>query len=323
MNYNLCRLTMVILCIAGIFFTGQQVEAQELAVRLDSEVQVAGPYFTLGDIAGISGENSNRIVEMGQIKLGRSPQPGQSFVLSREIIMARLNRARVDLADIDWSIPATVKVTALSQPVTGSQFVSQAEQYLKANVAGEATITASGQPRDILVPPGNISFAVKAPYGIRYNAPTSVGVTVQVDGQPVSTVTLRFDIKKYAPVAVTSRVLPAGEIITPDSITFEQRDIGRLPPGYFSDSSKILGKSVKRQLTAGLIITESMLDKPVLITTGKPVNIVAKTGNIEVTMPGIALKNGSEGEYIQVKNSSSRKVITGQVMDETTVRIML
>ncbi|XFO68133.1 hypothetical protein SPSIL_043530 [Sporomusa silvacetica DSM 10669] len=311
---------MVILCVAGIFFTGQSVRAQELTVGIPKEATITGQYFTLGDIASINGDDTERIDSLRQIRLGHTPQPGQSYVLAGDILMARVRAAHVDLTGITWQMPKQLKVTALAQSISGQQLVKQAKQYLKASATGEVMITSAGQPQDILVPPGEIVFNMALPYGIRYNAPTSISVGVQVAGRPFTTAILRFDIKKYQQVAIASRALNANEPITADNIIFERRDIGRLVPGYFTELDKILGLPVKRQLAPGIVITENMLGQTVLIRRGQPVTVTAKNGSIEVMVSGIALQDGSKGEFIRVKNINSQKVISGQVIDDTTVR---
>lgn len=324
MKTNLYRLTMVLLCVAGIFFTGAQVQAQELSVVVPAEATVTGSYFTLGDIANFTGENTQRIDSLRQIRLGQAPRPGQNMVLAGDIIMARLNAANADLTGVTLQLPAQLRVTALSQSVSGQRLVEQAKQYLQTNLTGaQIVISAVGQQPDILAPPGEIAFKMELPYGIHYNSPTSMRVGIVADGQVFTTVIMRFDIKKYEQVAVTARAMSVHEAITPDAISFERRDIGSIPPGYFTDINKILGLIVKRQVAPGTPLTNSMLGKPVLIERGKAVSIVAQIGDIQVKVPGTALQNGSEGQFIRVRNNTSQKIITGQVVDDATVLVKL
>lgn len=322
MSNKLYRLTMVILCVAGIFLTGQNAFAQGVTVVIPAEATVGGQYFTLGDIATIDGDDLALSDSLRKIKLGHAPTPGKNYVMTREIILARLQTASAfSAAGISWSIPEQLTITALSQALSGKFIVEQAEQYLKAMVTGDATIIAIGQPQDVVVPPGEVTYKVMLPYGIRYNAPTSVSVSVLVGGQPSTQAIVRFDIKKYQQVAVAGKSLSAGEVITADSITFERRDVGRLPPGYFTELAKIQGLIVKRPLSPGIVLSESMLKKAILITRGKPVSICAQIGSIQVMVAGVALQSGSEGQFIQVQNTTSQKVLVGQVVDDSSVRI--
>ncbi|SMC38441.1 flagellar basal body P-ring formation chaperone FlgA [Sporomusa malonica] len=321
MKIKLYRLTMVLLCVAGILFIGNSAKAQGLTINVAAESLVSGQYFTLGDIATISGEDNQRIDNLRQIRLGNTPAPGRSVVLTGELLGVRLSASHTDFTGISWQVPPQFRITALSQLITGQRLVDQAENYLKERLVGsDIVITPAGRTQDVLVPPGEIVVTIELPYGVKYNAPTNVTVGITVAGQLYNKANLRFDIKKYEQVAVVSRALAARELIDSADITFERRDIGRMPPGYFTDLNKILGLSVKRQLAPGTAITDSMLEKPILVKRGKTVRIVAQIGHIAVSVPGIALQNGSQGQFIRVQNANSKKMITGQVVDETTIQ---
>lgn len=320
MRHNIYRLTMVLLCVAGILFTGGKVEAQAITIVVAPESIINGQYITLGDIADISGSDTDRITALRQIRLGFSPSPGRSFVFSQEILGVRLSAAKVDLTGIIWHVPPQFKVTASSQLLRGQTITAEAEQYLRTRLTGaDVVITPITQLEDVFIPPGAVTYNLELPYGVKYNSPTTVSIGIQVAGQTFTVVHLRFDIKRFEQVAVTTRALAARELITEDNVSFERRDVGRMPPGYFTDFNKILGLAVKRQLAPGTAITDSMLEKPILIQRGNTVNIVARIGGIEVSTPGIALQNGSENQFIRVKNVNSKKIITGRVVNETTV----
>ncbi|CVK19999.1 flagellar basal body P-ring formation chaperone FlgA [Sporomusa sphaeroides] len=324
MRHKFYRLTMVILCVAGILFTGNRVQAQGLTIVVAPESIVSGQHFTLGDIADISGNDIDRITRLRQIRLGNTPSPGRSFVFSQEILGIRLQAARADLTGTAWKIPPQFRITAASQVLNGQLLIAEAEQFLQKQLAGaDVVITPISQLGEVLLPPGAITYNMELPYGVKYNSPTTMSIGIQVAGQPFTVAQLRFNINRYEQVAVATRVLAGGELITADSISFERRDIGRMPPGYFTNPDKLLGLAVKRQLAPGTAITDSMVAKPVLITRGKTVTIVAKIGGIEVSVPGTALQSGSESQFIRVKNTSSNKIIIGQVVDETTVQVHL
>lgn len=320
MKNELYRLTMVILCVAGILFNGVSARAQGLTITVAAESQVTGQFFTLGDIASFSGDDAGRIAGLQQIRLGRTPAPGQSILFSAELLAIRLHNASHDLTGLAWQVPPQFRVTALSQVITGERLTSLAAQYLREHLTGsDIELLPVGQTQDLLVPPGAVGFSFDLPYGVKYNAPTTVQIGLNLAGQPYTSVRVRFDIKKYEQVAVASRAIAPRDLISGDNIIFERRDIGRMPPGYFTDPDKIMGLAVKRQLSPGTALSENVLEKPLLIKRGKTVRIVAHSGGIEVSAPGIALQSGSEGQSIRVQNANSRKVITARIIDETTV----
>ena len=59
-----------------------------------------------------------------------------------------------------------------------------------------------------------------------------------------------------------------------------------------------------------------------MMVTGAPVTIVSRVNGVEVKMDGVALEAGHAGDIIRVKNTSSRKIIRGRIVDEFTVEIV-
>jgi len=322
MKANLYRLAIIMLCVAGIFFTGGSVKAQGIVIAVADESTVAGPAFSLGDIATISGDDSARIASLKAIRLGYSPLPGQSTVLTRELLGLRLSAGNHDFSGITWQVPLQFRITSLSQLVDKQTIISQAEQYLKRRLANsDVIITLADLPHGVRVPAGDLTFTAEMPYGVKFNAPSHVHIGIVVAGQPFATAKLKYNIKKYQQVVVASRLISAGSLVTADSVIFERRDVGRMPPGYITDINKVLGFVVKRQIVPGATMTDSMVEKPVLIKRGQNVRIVAVIGGIEATALGVVMQNGSMGQLVRVQNVSSKKIITGQIIDEMTVKV--
>lgn len=53
------------------------------------------------------------------------------------------------------------------------------------------------------------------------------------------------------------------------------------------------------------------------------VTIVANVGGIEVRMKGKALKSGALGDWVSVKNVSSKRQIEGRVTDAGVIQVTL
>ena len=65
-----------------------------------------------------------------------------------------------------------------------------------------------------------------------------------------------------------------------------------------------------------------MLKTPDILKAGAPVTIVSRVNGVEVKMDGVALEAGHAGDIIKVKNTASRKVLRGRIVDEVTVEIL-
>jgi flagellar basal body P-ring formation protein FlgA len=123
--------------------------------------------------------------------------------------------------------------------------------------------------------------------------------------------------KVSANVAVAATDLISGKILSPIDLLRERHDI-TLIPDAFSDFGELEGMAARRTIRAGEVIRQNMLAAPQLVRRGEQVRIVAKREQIEVSMAGEALDNGTRGAIIRVKNSSGTQ-IRARVIDAGTV----
>ena len=70
---------------------------------------------------------------------------------------------------------------------------------------------------------------------------------------------------------------------------------------------------MKVPLKEGQIIRERHLIKNWLIKEGQKVKIEHKVKGLLIVVDGIALKSGMKGDYLEVKNENSGKIIKGWV----------
>ncbi|HWR38004.1 MAG TPA: flagellar basal body P-ring formation chaperone FlgA [Patescibacteria group bacterium] len=210
----------------------------------------------------------------------------------------------------------------VGQMASGQQMADIAQVYLQQQVSvpeGEIVVTPMSVPSDLLVPAGAITYEADLPYGVRQGLPVIVQVTVSVNGKPFTIRQLRFDVKAYQQVVIATRLLSQGEIISAGNIRLDRRDVSHLAAGYITDEKKIMGLAVRRVVVPGTVLTTAMLGKPLMIHKGQAVTLLIRTNGIEVSVAGTALQDGSEGQMIRVQNNTSKKAVTGQVLDTNTV----
>ncbi|MBP2645295.1 MAG: flagella basal body P-ring formation protein FlgA [Firmicutes bacterium] len=316
-----------------VFLLGQltgQAFAEGIVVTLNSEATINSAMITLGDVANITGTETERVKQLSEIKLGSAPLPGNKLVLATQTVSARLAAAGLDLSDVEWHIPATVTIFSAGQTVSGDMLLQAALSTLKKELkisetkdnSGEISLMPLSESQALIVPLGQIECKGEIPYGIRYNVPTQVVVRVYTGGVYFTNAMLKFDIKAYKNVLVANSNLEAFQVLTTENVRFERRDIGRMT-GYITDISKVVGLMTHRAITAGMPLNESMLSKPPVVQRGSSVTIIVKSGDSVITACGMALQQGAEGEIIRVQNLNSKKVLNARVVDENTVEILM
>lgn len=128
-------------------------------------------------------------------------------------------------------------------------------------------------------------------------------------------------VRRLGEVVVARRALAKGQILTPDDLALERRDLFALPGAPLAEPSRAVGQTVRQPLAAGTVLQPTMLVAPRLVRRGDLVTIQAEAGAVNVRASGIALADGAAGDRIRVRNALTKKVIQATVAAAGLVRI--
>lgn len=123
------------------------------------------------------------------------------------------------------------------------------------------------------------------------------------------------------PVVVTARSLSRGQRLSPADMSLAMTDVSSLRHGHYSSAAELSGYEVARNLTQGTVITPYVAKPPVMIERGDRVIIYATGAGLSVQTEGEALREGSQGQQIPVRNLSSRQTIHAYVKSKGVVEI--
>lgn len=146
-------------------------------------------------------------------------------------------------------------------------------------------------------------------------------VLISVNGVVKNEVRLSGWVDVFEPVVCTSRKLKKGETIKKDDIYIERKNTSHLSTDIITDMNKIMGLIVKHTLQEGTCLKEWMLEKSPIVDRGDMVTILAESGDIRVTVPGMVLERGYVGELVRVQNAMSKKEIHARVINNSTVMV--
>jgi len=105
-----------------------------------------------------------------------------------------------------------------------------------------------------------------------------------------------------------------GDVIRTESVTVRETQFNERKPGYPSTLNDIIGRTLKKDVAEGTVISYSLIDDPVIIHRGEIIDIIAENKKLFVQTKGKALERGRMGESIRVKNMSSDREIVGKVV---------
>jgi flagella basal body P-ring formation protein FlgA len=121
------------------------------------------------------------------------------------------------------------------------------------------------------------------------------------------------------PVVHASGVIDRGQTLAATDLRLEPINIGKAQRGYYNRLDEVTGKTAKRRIRPGQLLTPSLLSLPLAVRRGQPVKIVAHHDGIEASTAGEALVDGQPGDVIRVRNVRSGKVIEAKVIEEGVV----
>lgn len=160
--------------------------------------------------------------------------------------------------------------------------------------------------------------AYDSPNGIK---PGRNVVGVRCEGKKPWKIYVTVNIATVEPVVVSTRPISRGQLIGMADLRVEKRDTGKLHKAYFTDTSSLIGLRAKRNVAAGRILEAGLLARRQLVKRGAAVEIIASQGPLQVRMKGKALANGSQGDRIRIRNLSSGRAITGEVIGAGVIRV--
>ena len=153
------------------------------------------------------------------------------------------------------------------------------------------------------------------------NTKTTVGV--RCPGSNPWTIYVSATISRVDKVLVARLHLRRGSQIKASDFDFKEYDLNRLKYGYFTDLKQILGKTLKRHLNQGAVLTPSAIAISKVIKRGESVSILAETAGITIRAKGQALEAGGIGDIIRVKNLNSKKEIEARITGPGQVKVDL
>lgn len=218
-----------------------------------------------------------------------------------------------------------IKPTAqLPQVVVRENFVQLATGKIQATLLdnGETRrfrIEAVSAPAGMRLPSGEISYEVFIPAGLRYGLPMQVLINVDVNGQRYSQVRCTMRVRVYEHMVVTSHQLRPEEVISASDVRLEEREVGANSHTYFTKVEDVVGLTPIRSVPQATVLYTNTIRQPIVMRQGDRIKIKARVNGIEISVDGIARGNGRVGEWINVQNTVSGKIVRAKVVDSTTV----
>ncbi len=130
-------------------------------------------------------------------------------------------------------------------------------------------------------------------------------------------------IKAFRKLAVLANPVLRGSVLHERDIVLREFDLGTFPNGYFASADAVVGKTAKRSLVSGTVLSPTMLAAARWVTRGDLVTLLIDAGGLQVRAQGEALADGSESDQIKARNVITGKIVNGHVVGPGILRVRL
>lgn len=155
--------------------------------------------------------------------------------------------------------------------------------------------------------------------GTKLQGKVSVGLRCM--GEKPWTVYIPTQIKNFAQVVTAAHSLPRGTQISESDVISVRQDISQLRGDYFTQNNNVVGKILKRSMSAGQAFTARNVKPPLLVHRGDEVTILAIVGGLKVRVKGKALQDAALGQRVSVRNIQSKRIVQGTAVMPGTVSV--
>ncbi len=122
-------------------------------------------------------------------------------------------------------------------------------------------------------------------------------------------------------IVKSRRSFRRGHVISTGDVYVSKMNIRKMPRSSVRTPGEIIGKSLKRSIGANNPVVEDMIEMSRVVKRGRRVVILINHNGLHITSAGMIKEKGYIGMPVKTVNLSSKKVITGILVDENTVKV--
>jgi flagella basal body P-ring formation protein FlgA len=225
-------------------------------------------------------------------------------------------KSRLDILIEIGLMAGAIGICLLALTALVSADVVVPEQEVVAAVRGYARGAAGGDVEVSCRWRGDIVVEGTGPVSLRVGPSnvegTAGGVPVCLEvrrGEKVlRSLIITAETAYFDTVAVAARPLRHGDLLTPDAVRFERREVTQALGRTFSRPEELEGLRMRTMIPAGRVVDRRLTEGVPLIRRGEMVTVLAEVGAITVSTQGKALSDGAAGAPIFVENGDRQKI---------------
>jgi flagella basal body P-ring formation protein FlgA len=134
-------------------------------------------------------------------------------------------------------------------------------------------------------------------------------------------ITATGNVKAFDWIVMSGRAFRKGYCLQGDDVFTKLMDATRIPKGATTNADQVIGKTLARSIAANTPLVDTMVSGKPVVKRGHKVTLIIESPSFIITTLGEIKENSSVGNHVKAVNLASKKVISGFLMDENTVKV--
>lgn len=309
------RILLSIFAVGCVVVFAPRALGVEITFR--AEAGIRSPMLRIGDIADIAPAEKAR--ELAGLPLFPAPPHGDERCYRSATLRAYVRdavRAESEQESISFGGADAVCIRQGATLVEDNEIVGVINEHLESAIghmeAEKLSFVPRNTPEALSLPEGDVDFEVlfSSPDVVSSRQATLI---VRVDGRVRHNISVPGEIRALVPVVVASENLGRGDVIGPEDVRIELKNLNGLK-NPVTDKQDAIGMKLRRPLAVNRVISESDLDLPVLVERRQVITLIANRGALEISTRGQAMASGRRGDIVMIKNLRSDREVPGRVI---------
>lgn len=296
-----------------------------IEIRVLPESVVYGDRYAIGEIAELDGFDVETIQILSQIKVGMSPLPGKSYLVSKRQIESRIKR-RFKKHEFQIVVPDGAIVSRAALKIAKERIKSILLREIGKRYSGyeDVKITIGTKLKDIYLPKGRVSYRIEnvGETG-QIGGYSSWMLSLELDQRVVKKMVVRAKVDVFEEVVVARTKIKRGTKVRSADLKTVKKNVSRERKGNLIPQDLIVGQQARRDIRRNESLKENLVEDPIVLKKGTPVVVVYETKNLKLTNLATAMKSGRKGDTIPVRTVSGKVTIYATIVDSNNVAIAL
>ena len=307
--------------LACVRIVSANAPAASCTVRLRPQATVKSTALVLADIADLSGAEETLVTQLARMPLGSIKDVR---VLSRLEVLSLIRSEIPNPDDVLMTGADFTRVSIATRTAEAGEIAAVVKAHLASVTPwreDEIEVRAIDNLKMIALPQVDIQLRVasrRTPANFRS---TLLSVEAVFDGQPIRTFWVKADVRVRAQVVQVAKPVPYRSVLKADDLREVMCEIADPRADYIRTFAEAVGKTAKRALGPGELLSRNWVDEVRLVRSGETVRLLVQINGISVTTLARALQSGKLGDRVKVRNIDSDRAITAVVTGQGEVRV--